>query len=78
MTEPTELSQDTPQIEELKSSFPETTYDQDLEKYTKIDNLDEDKSPEMYVLVSFASPEGIMNCTVRALRSVYIIILQYF
>jgi len=68
MTEPTELSQDTPQIEELKSSFPETTYDQDLEKYTKIDNLDEDKSPEMYVLVSFASPEGIMNCTVRALK----------
>ena len=72
MTEPTEVPhevpQDTPQVEELESSFPETTYDQDLEKYTKIDNLDEDKSSEMYVLVSFASPEGIMNCTVRALK----------
>jgi hypothetical protein len=61
-------TENVPQVEELKSSFPETTYEQDLEKYTKIDNLDEDKSPEMYVLVSFASPEGIMNCTVRALK----------
>jgi hypothetical protein len=84
MTEQTELSQgvqqteelrfedvnteNVPQVEELKTSFPETTYEQDLEKYTKIDNLDEDKSSEMYVLVSFASPEGIMNCTVRALK----------
>lgn len=55
-------------VEELKSSFPETTYSEDIEKYTKIDNLDEDKSPEMYILVSFASPEGIMNCNVRALK----------
>ena len=53
------------EIDELKSSFPETTYEQDLEKYTKIDNLDEDKGPEMYVLVSFASPENIMNCNIR-------------
>ena len=68
MTEPTEVSQEMPQIEELKTSFPETSYEQDLEKYTKIDNLDEDKGQEMYVLVSFASPEGIMNCTVRALK----------
>ncbi len=56
------------EIDELKSSFPETTYEQDLEKYTKIDNLDEDKGPEMYVLVSFASPENIMNCNIRALK----------
>jgi hypothetical protein len=55
-------------VEPLKSSFPETTYEQDLEKYTKIDNLDEDKGPEMYVLVSFASPENIMNCNIRALK----------
>lgn len=55
-------------IESLKTSFPETTYEEDLAKYTKIDNLDEDKSPEMYILVSFASPEGIMNCNVRALK----------
>ena len=57
------------EIEELKSSFPETTYEQDLEKYTKIDNLDEDKGQEMYVLVSFASPEGIMNCNIRIILS---------
>ena len=57
----------TSHIEELPSSFPETTYEQDIEKYTKIDNLNEDKGEESYVLVSFASPEGIMNCTVRAL-----------
>ena len=57
----------TSHIEELPSSFPETTYEQDIEKYTKIDNLNEDKGDESYVLVSFASPEGIMNCTVRAL-----------
>jgi hypothetical protein len=63
-----EVSNEIQQIEELKSSFPETSYEQDLEKYTKIDNLDEDKGQEMYVLVSFASPEGIMNCTVRALK----------
>jgi hypothetical protein len=56
------------QVDELKSSFPETSYEQDLEKYTKIDNLDEDKGQEMYVLVSFASPEGIMNCNIRALK----------
>jgi hypothetical protein len=56
------------EVDTLKSSFPETTYEQDLEKYTKIDNLDEDKGPEMYVLVSFASPENIMNCNIRALK----------
>jgi hypothetical protein len=51
-----------------ETTFPETSYEQDLEKYTKIDNLDEDKGEENYVLVSFASPEGIMNCTIRALK----------
>jgi hypothetical protein len=55
-------------VDEVKSSFPETTYEQDLEKYTKIDNLDEDKGSEQYILVSFASPESIMNCKVRALK----------
>jgi hypothetical protein len=55
-------------VEELPTSFPETTYEEDLEKYTKIDNLDEDKGEEQYVLVSFASPEGIMNCNIRALK----------
>jgi hypothetical protein len=64
----TETEQTATHIEDVPSSFPETTYEQDMEKYTKIDNLDEDKGEESYVLVSFASPEGIMNCTVRALK----------
>jgi hypothetical protein len=64
----TETEQTATHIEDVQSSFPETTYEQDMEKYTKIDNLDEDKGDESYVLVSFASPEGIMNCTVRALK----------
>ena len=49
----------------------ETTYEEDMEKYTKIDNLDEDPvngDNTVYVLVSFASPEGIMNCNIRALK----------
>jgi len=48
-----------------------TTYEEDMEKYTKIDNLDEDPvngDNVNYILVSFASPEGIMNCNVRALK----------
>jgi len=49
----------------------ESTYDEDMEKYTKIDNLDEDPvngDNTNYILVSFASPEGIMNCNIRALK----------
>lgn len=48
-----------------------TTYEEDMEKYTKIDNLDEDPvngDNINYILVSFASPEGIMNCNIRALK----------
>lgn len=47
------------------------TYEEDMEKYTKIDNLDEDPvngDNVNYILVSFASPEGIMNCNIRALK----------
>jgi len=47
------------------------TYEEDMEKYTKIDNLDEDPingDNINYILVSFASPEGIMNCNIRALK----------
>lgn len=64
----TPVENPTSTIEEFPSSFPESTYEQDLEKYTKIDNLDEDKGEEQYILVSFASPEGIMNCNIRALK----------
>jgi hypothetical protein len=39
-------------------------------KYTYIDHLDEDSIIEnqRYVLFSFLSPEGIMNCNIRALK----------
>ncbi len=45
-------------------------YDEDIKKYTKIDNLDEDPVVESskYFLVSFISPEGVMNCTTRGLK----------
>ena len=43
------------------------TYDEDMKKYTKVDNLDEDTFAGYY-LVSFISPEGIMNCNVRGLK----------
>lgn len=45
-----------------------TTYEQDMEKYTKIDNLDEDNGDVQYVLVSFVSPEKVMNCNMRGLK----------
>ena len=46
------------------------TYDEDMKKYTKIDNLDEDNVVDSgrYYLVSFISPEGIMNCKMRGLK----------
>lgn len=42
----------------------------DTSKYTMIDNLDEDSVIEnqRYALFSFLSPEGIMNCNIRALK----------
>jgi hypothetical protein len=45
-------------------------YDEDIKKYTKIDNLDEDPVVEngKYFLISFISPEGVMNCTTRGLK----------
>lgn len=46
------------------------TYTQDIDKYTNIDNLDEDQvvDSSKYFLVSFISPEGVMNCTTRGLK----------
>jgi hypothetical protein len=52
-------------IESTQSS--KNTYDEDMKKYTKVDNLDEDSFAGFY-LVSFISPEGIMNCNVRGLK----------
>ena len=45
-------------------------YDEDMKKYTKIDNLDEDNVVDSarYFLVSFISPEGVMNCKMRGLK----------
>lgn len=39
-------------------------------KYTKIDNLDEDKviSGQTHVCISFVSPEGVMNTTLRSVK----------
>ena len=51
-------------VEEL----PVTSYEQDMEKYTKIDNLDEDNGDVQYILVSFVSPEKVMNCNIRGLK----------
>jgi hypothetical protein len=47
-----------------------TSYEEDMKKYTKIDNLDEDSVVESgkYFLVSFVSPEGVMNCKMRGLK----------
>lgn len=45
-----------------------SSYEQDMEKYTKIDNLDEDSGDVQYVLVSFVSPEKVMNCNIRGLK----------
>jgi hypothetical protein len=46
----------------------ETTYEEDMKKYTKIDNLDEDPGEENFALISFVSPEGILNCNIRGLK----------
>ena len=46
------------------------SYDEDMKKYTKIDNLDEDPVVDSgkFFLVSFISPEGVMNCNMRGLK----------
>ena len=49
----------------------QTTKENNKTNYTVIDNLDEDELPDgcpKYYLVSFVSPEGIMNCNLRALK----------
>lgn len=47
-----------------------TSYEEDMSKYTKIDNLDEDPVVDSgrFFLVSFVSPEGVMNCKMRGLK----------
>jgi hypothetical protein len=63
--------ENTNQENEVTNVQKNSTYEEDMEKYTKIDNLDEDPingDNTNYILVSFASPEGIMNCNIRALK----------
>lgn len=56
------------EIKEQKTDL--GTYDEDMKKYTKIDNLDEDcvVDSARFFLVSFISPEGVMNCKMRGLK----------
>ncbi len=69
--------EDLPQLEEKPTKVKKVSQEPDLSKYTKVDNLSEDKliepkkrmeQPQVYFLVSFLSPEGIMNCNVRAFK----------
>lgn len=68
VTPQTEQTQQTQQTTEVTNSV--GNYDDDMKKYTKIDNLDEDPVVDSgkYFLVSFISPEGIMNCNMRGLK----------
>lgn len=59
--------------EDFEFSVPdntEETNDEDLSKYTLVDNLDEDEpiSGQSYVLISFVSPESLMNCNIRGVK----------
>ena len=48
----------------------DNTYEQVENKYTKIDNLDEDDiiPSQRYVCLSFISPEGVMNTNIRSVK----------
>lgn len=56
--------------EKSQENIDKDTYNEDIDKYTKIDNLDEDPVVDSgkYFLVSFISPEGVMNCSTRGLK----------
>ena len=68
------------QTSKLHENLPEETFDyqddttvpDEIEnyKYTKIDCLDEDEEirGQKWVLLSFVSPEGVMNCKVRGVK----------
>ena len=55
---------------ELETTTTTKTYEEDIKKYTKIDNLDEDPVVDSarFFLVSFISPEGVMNCATRGFK----------
>jgi hypothetical protein len=60
----------TENTQENTPNFETQNYDEDIKKYTKIDNLDEDPVVDSarFFLVSFISPEGVMNCKMRGLK----------
>jgi hypothetical protein len=55
-------------VAESKTSQDEN--EEDLTQYTLVDNLDEDDviPSQRFALFSFLSPEGIMNCDIRAVK----------
>jgi hypothetical protein len=59
---------------DVEFDVPDTTTkrsnDVDLSKYTVVDNLDEDEPipGQLWCLMSFISPEGVMNCTIRGVK----------
>lgn len=57
-----------PELEE--KNLTDSNEDEDEYKYTKIDCLDEDTPipGQQYVLMSFISPERIMNCDIRGIK----------
>ena len=66
-----QVQEQTTQVQEQTTQVQEqTTQVQDSDKYTKIDHLDEDEpiKGQHWALLSFISPEGIMNCSVRGVK----------
>lgn len=65
-------SDEEPEVNENTANNGKNTTEKDLSKYTLVnpDNLDEDEPirGQEYCLMSFMSPEGIMNCNVRAVK----------
>lgn len=70
--EQTIISDDKQEIiqEETFEYQDDTVINQEDYKYTKIDCLDEDKviPNQRYALLSFISPEGVMNCKIRGVK----------
>jgi hypothetical protein len=64
------MSSDNTEDPKVETPLNVGNYDEDIKKYTKIDNLDEDMIVDSarFFLVSFISPEGVMNCTTRGLK----------
>jgi hypothetical protein len=62
------LSEDDVDFEVPDNSDPRTKVDRS--RYTEIDHLDEDPPipGQRFVLISFVSPEGVMNCSVRGVK----------